>query len=235
MPVTYAFIFARGGSKGVPGKNIRPFAGKPLIAHTIELALGMPEIAKIIVSTDDPEIAEIAKQHGASVPFLRPPELAADNTPEWLAWQHAVSQVRDVIGEPFDRFISLPPTSPLRDESDIRNCLQRYSESSADIVIGITPAANNPYFNMVKVAPDGLTEIVIKPDGKVTRRQDAPTVYNITTCAYVTSPDFILSNNGIFDGILKSAIIPNDHAIDIDTPLDFEFAEFLFKKRQSTH
>ena len=234
MPVTYAFIFARGGSKGVPGKNIRPFAGKPLIAHTIALALGMPEISKIIVSTDDPEIAEIAKQHGASVPFLRPPELAADNTPEWLAWQHAVSQIRDVIGEPFDRFISLPPTSPLRDETDIRNCLQRYSESSADIVIGITPAANNPYFNMVKVAPDGLTEIFIKPDGKVTRRQDAPAVYNITTCAYVTSPDFILANNGIFDGVLKSAIIPNDHAIDIDTPLDFEFAEFLIKKRQSS-
>jgi N-acylneuraminate cytidylyltransferase len=87
---------------------------------------------------------------------------------------------------------------------------------------------------MVRVAPDGLTEIVIKPDGKVTRRQDAPAVYNITTCAYVTSPDFILANNGIFDGVLKSAIIPNDHAIDIDTPLDFEFAEFLFKKRQSS-
>ena len=237
MSLTYAFVFARGGSKGIPGKNIRPFAGKPLIAHTIALALGIPEISKIIVSTDDPEIAEIAKQHGASVPFLRPPELAADNTPEWLAWQHAVAHVRDVLQEPFDCFISLPPTSPLRDESDIRNCLQRYSESSADIVIGITPAANNPYFNMVKVAPDGHTEIVIKPEGKVTRRQDAPAIYNITTCAYVTSPDFILANTDLKDRIirvLKSAIIPNDHAIDIDTPLDFEFAEFLFRKRQSS-
>lgn len=235
MPLTYAFVFARGGSKGIPGKNIRPFGGKPLIAHTLELALAMPEISKVILSTDDPAIAEVGRQSGATVPFLRPPELAADNTPEWLAWRHAVSHVRDVMGEPFDRFLSLPPTSPLRDESDVRNCLNRYAEGSAEIVIGVTPAANNPYFNMVKLAPDGRAEIVVKPEGKVFRRQDAPEVYNITTCAYVTSPDFILSRNGIFDGVLKTALIPAERAIDIDTPLDFEFAELLFHKRQLPH
>lgn len=233
MATTYAFIFARSGSKGIPGKNIRPFAGKPLIAHTIELACGMPEISKVILSTDDQEIADIGRQYGASVPFLRPPALAADNTPEWLAWQHAVSQVLNDLDEPFDRFISLPPTSPLRDESDIRACLDRYAEGSADIVIGVTPATNNPYFNMIQLDPDGRAGLVIKPTGKVFRRQDAPDVFNITTCAYVTSPSFILSNNGIFDGVLKTALIPNERAIDIDTLLDFEFAELLFRKRQS--
>lgn len=232
MATTYAFIFARGGSKGVPGKNIRPFAGKPLIAHTIELACRMPEISKVLLSTDDAEIADIGRQYGATVPFLRPASLSADNTPEWLAWQHAVSHVLYQLNEPFERFISLPPTSPLRDETDIRNCLDRYSEGSADMVIGVTPAANNPYFNMVQLDVDGRAGLVIKPTGKVFRRQDAPDVFNISTCAYVTSPDFILSNKGIFDGVLKTAIIPSERAIDIDTLLDFDFAEFLFRKRQ---
>jgi CMP-N-acetylneuraminic acid synthetase len=232
VPVTYAFIFARGGSKGVVGKNIRAFGGKPLIAHTLDLALNMPEISKVILSTDDPEIAAVGRQYGATVPFLRPAELSADNSPEWKAWQHAVSHVRDVMHEPFDCFISLPATSPLRNEADVRACLERYVEGSAEIVIGVTPAANNPYFNMVKLAPNGSAEIVIKPEGKVFRRQDAPEVYNITTCAYVTSPDFILTRNGIFDGVLKTALIPAERAIDIDTPLDFEFAELLFHKRQ---
>lgn len=235
MPTTYAFIFARSGSKGVPGKNIRSFAGKPLITHTIELACSMPEISKVILSTDDSEIADIGKQSGACVPFLRPPELAADNTPEWLAWQHAVAHVTNVLGESFERFVSLPPTSPLRDESDIRNCLKRYEQGCADMVIGVTPAANNPYFNMIQLEADGRARLVIKPTGKIFRRQDAPDVFNITTCAYVTSPNFILSKNGIFDGVLETAIIPNERAIDIDTPLDFEFAEFLFRKRQNTN
>jgi CMP-N-acetylneuraminic acid synthetase len=231
-PVTHAFIFARGGSKGVPGKNIRQFAGKPLIAHTIGLALEIPEISKIFVSTDDPEIAEAARAAGAQVPFLRPLELATDSSPEWLSWQHAVSYVRDHLCEKFDRFISLPATSPLRSEADVRACLDRYAEGGSDMVIAVTPAHNNPYFNMVKLADDGRAEIVIKPENGVTRRQDAPEVFNITTCAYVSSPDFILSRNGVFDGVLKAAVIPNDRAIDIDTPLDFEFAEFLFTKRQ---
>lgn len=232
MPVTHAFIFARGGSKGVPGKNIRPFAGKPLIAHTIGLALGMPEISKVFVSTDDPEIAAAARAAGAEVPFLRPPELATDSSPEWLSWQHAVSFVKHDLSGPFDRFISLPATSPLRSEADIRACLDLHAEGSSDMVIAVTPAHNNPYFNMVKFTAEGHAEIVIKPENGVTRRQDAPEVFNITTCAYVSSPEFILSRKGVFDGVLKAAVIPNDRAVDIDTPLDFEFAEYLFLKRQ---
>lgn len=231
MTTTYAFIFARGGSKGVPGKNIRSFAGKPLIAHSIELALRMPEIAKIVVSTDDPEIAAVARQCGADVPFMRPAELAKDDAPEWLAWRHAIAHVRDVMDVPFDRFISLPATSPLRKEEDVRACLDRYAEGDADMVIGITPAASNPYFNMLKLDADGRADLVIRPQGKVFRRQDAPDVYDIAPCAYVTSPDFVMRHSGIFDGVLKTAIIPGERAVDIDTPLDFEFAEFLYRKQ----
>ena len=228
---TYAFIFARGGSKGVPRKNIRPFAGKPLIVHTIELALRMPEIARIIVSTEDEEIAAVAREAGADVPFLRPAELAADNSPEWKSWQHAIHFVRDELGEDFDCFLSLPATSPLRSEEDVRALLARYRESGADLVMGVTPAASNPYFNMLRLNEDGSAELVVRPEGgKVYRRQDAPEVFDMAPGAYVTSPDHVLASSGVLDGVLKTALIPAERAVDIDTMMDFEFAEFLFRK-----
>jgi N,N'-diacetyl-8-epilegionaminate cytidylyltransferase len=228
---TYAFIFARGGSKGIPRKNIRPFAGKPLIVHTIEMALRMPEISKLIVSTDDEEIAAVARAAGADVPFLRPAELAADNSPEWKSWQHAIHFVRDELGEDFDCFLSLPATSPLRTEEDVRALLARYQESGADIVMGITPAASNPYFNMLRLNDDGSAELVVRPPaGKVFRRQDAPDVFDMAPGGYVTSPDHVLASSGVLDGVLKTTLIPAERAVDIDTMLDFEFAEFLFRK-----
>ena len=229
---TIAFTFARGGSKGVPRKNIRPFGGKPLIAHTIELALRMPEIAGIIVSTDDEEIASVALAAGAEVPFLRPAALAADDSPEWLSWQHAIRFVRDEMGQDFDCFLSLPATSPLRSEEDVRACLAKYREGGADIVFGITEAAGNPYFNMVALDSDGRAERVIRPPGGAFRRQDAPEVFDIAPGAFVTSPDHVLCTSGVFDGIVKTAMIPAERAVDIDTMLDFEFAEFLFLKNR---
>lgn len=229
---TIAFTFARSGSKGVPGKNIRPFAGKPLIAHTIEMALRMPEISRMIVSTDDEEIAAVARAAGAEVPFLRPSALAADDSPEWLSWQHAIRFVRDEMGEDFDCFVSLPPTSPLRTEEDVRACMAKYREGGADIVFGITEAASNPYFNMVALDPDGRAERVIRPPGGAFRRQDAPEVFDIAPGAYVTSPDHVLRTSGVFDGIVKTAMIPTERAVDIDTMLDFDFAEFLCLKNR---
>ena len=111
---TYAFIFARGGSKGLPGKNIKMFAGKPMLAHSIEMAMNIDEIERVFVSTDDSEIADTALRWGAEV-INRPGELAQDNSPEWLAWQHAIRTIRSAKGEPkIDVFVSIPPTSPLR-------------------------------------------------------------------------------------------------------------------------
>ncbi len=234
MITTYAFVFARGGSKGVPRKNIRPFAGKPLIAHTIELALSLPSISEVIVSTEDHEIAEVAAAFGAQVPFLRPAELAGDHSPEWSAWRHAVSFVRDEMGKSFDRFISLPATSPLRTAADVTACLERYDQGDADMVIGLTPAASNPYFNMVSVDVDGRVRLLLEPPSGISRRQDAPEIFDIAPCAYVTSPDFVMTNLGIFDGALKAVTIPGERAVDIDTVLDFEFAEFLFLRQQET-
>ena len=227
MPTIFAFIFARGGSKGLPGKNIRPLAGKPLIAHAIETARASRHIQRVIVSTDDEEIAAIARAHGAEVPALRPAELASDTASEWLAWRHAITEL---AGEPFDVFVSIPPTAPLRSVADVDACIETLLGGDCDIVITASEAHRNPYFNMITRATDGTARIVIAPEGKVTRRQDAPAVYDVTTVAYAARPDFILRESGIFAGRVKAVLIPAERALDIDTQLDFDFAEFLLGK-----
>ncbi len=160
---TIAFIFARGGSKGLPGKNIRLLGGKPLIAWSIEQALAVKRIKRVIVSTDDAEIAAVAKQYGAEVPFMRPAELARDDSPEWLAWRHALNYLKDTEGEMPQTMVSLPATAPLRQPVDIENCLDEYEKSNADMVITVTEANRSPYFNMVKANDDGTVGLVIPP------------------------------------------------------------------------
>ena len=117
------FIFARGGSKGLPGKNIRPFCGKPLIAWSIDHARAVSRIDRVIVSTDSHEIAEVALAAGAEVPFIRPAELAQDNSSEWLAWRHALNFVRQTDGALPEVMVSIPTTAPLRVPDDIKRCV----------------------------------------------------------------------------------------------------------------
>lgn len=226
-----AFIFARGGSKGLPGKNIRPLAGKPLIAWAIEQAKAVPRIRRVIVSTDDHDIAQVARDFGADVPFLRPVELAQDNSPEWLAWQHALEWVQSDEGALPEVMVSVPVTAPLRLPMDIEHCLDAYASGGVDMVVTVTEAHRNPYFNMVKQNPDGTVSLVISPSSGVTRRQDAPDVFDMTTVAYVTSPQFILKENSVFAGRIKAVQVPVERAVDIDTLLDFEWAEWLLEKR----
>ena len=128
-----AFIFARGGSKGIPGKNKFKLNGKPLIAHSIEIALECPSICDVIVSTDDRNIAQIAKKFGALVPFMRPAELATDDSNEFDSWKHAINEYEKIYNNKIDIFISLPATSPLRLVDDIENCIKKYREDSADM------------------------------------------------------------------------------------------------------
>lgn len=225
-----AFIFARGGSKGVPRKNIRQLGGVPLLAHSIKQAHASPSIDRVIVSTDDKEIAEVAMAYGAEVPFMRPAQLAGDRSSEFEAWKHAVEEIQGL--ERFDLFVSLPATSPLRSVDDIENCIKEYIASDADVVVTVKEASRSPYFNMLKVDGEGYSQLVITGrDGeRYTRRQDVPEVYDMTTVAYVTTPEFILSSEGVLDGRVRSVIIPDERAIDIDTPLDFEIAEFLYSR-----
>ena len=222
-----AFIFARGGSKGLPGKNIRPLAGKPLIAWSIEHALAVSRIDRVIVSTDSEEIAEVARTHGACVPFMRPANLAADNSPEWLAWRHALDYLAVNEGKLPDVMVSVPATAPLRLPVDIENCLDAYAKGDADVVITMTEANRSPYFNMVKENSDGSVALVIPPESTITRRQDVPVVYDMATVAYVIRPEFVFSSDAIFKGRVRAVQVPKERAIDIDTLFDFRMAEYL--------
>ena len=225
---TFAFIFARGGSKGVPGKNFKILAGKPLIAHSIELATIIQEIDMTFVSTDDIRIAGIAKDLGVEV-IDRPQELAQDTSPEWLAWQHAIDWVLKRYGE-FDRFISLPSTSPLRSSQDVRTCLGTLTED-VDMVVTMVETNRSPWFNMVKRDLSGNLQLLLASD--YSRRQDVPTSYDMATVAYVSRPGFILKSSGIWTGSVRGVVVPEERAIDIDTPLDFKIADMLMIGRDA--
>lgn len=224
-----AVIPARGGSKGVPRKNIRLLAGKPLIAYSIETALASKSIDRVIVSTEDPEIAEIAIKYGAEVPFMRPKELAEDDSPEWLTWQHVVSSLQ-ANGDNVEVMICIPPTSPLRAVEDVESCINLLEEGDADLVFTIRTAQRNPFFNMIVLDSDGYAQLVLSPTEKISRRQDAPPMYDVTTVAYAVRPEFLLKSNSIFEGKVKTVLVPDERALDIDTEVDFKFAEFLLSQ-----
>lgn len=221
----YAFIFARGGSKGLPGKNIKKLAGKPLLCYSIDIAKATPSIDKVFVSTDDNDIERIAKENGAIV-INRPEEFAQDDTPEWLAWRHAIDWVLIHYGN-FDSFVSLPATSPLRSIIDVEAAIMKQHEQKSDMCIAVTPANRSPYFNMVKCDSEGIVELVNKPSNNITRRQDAPEVFDITTVVYVSNPEFIMNNYGLFSGVVTSIEVPKSRAVDIDDIYDFKLAEAI--------
>ena len=223
--------FARGGSKGVPGKNIRPFCGRPLIGWAIQAALGSRHISRHIVSTDSDAIASAASAWGAQVPFRRPSELATDTAAERLAWRHAISTMEQLERTRFDVLVSVPATCPLRISEDIDRCIDLLLSSDADIVLTATEAAANPWFNMITMGADGGVSIAARPPGVVVRRQDAPDVFELTAVAYAARRDSVMHQDSIFEGRVRAVIIPRERAADIDTPLDFDIAEFLMQRR----
>ncbi|WP_447511903.1 acylneuraminate cytidylyltransferase family protein [Acinetobacter geminorum] len=223
----FAFIFARGGSKGLPGKNIKPLAGKPLLQYSIDTALASDLIEQVFVSTDDQAIAQVAIEGGAIL-IERPAELATDQSPEWLSWRHAVEWATEHYGS-FDGFVSLPATSPLRSQEDVEAAILKRQAEAADICIAVTPASRSPYFNMVKYNEAGFVELVNQPEGEVSRRQDAPKVFDITTVVYATTPEFVLNSYGLFSGKVASIEVPKARAVDIDDIYDFRLAEAIIK------
>lgn len=231
-PNIIAAVFARGGSKGVPRKNVRRVAGKPLIVYAIETARAVSRINRILVSTDDVEIAEAASQAGAEVPFMRPAELATDTASEWLSWKHLINWVNQESGGPrADVIVSLPTTSPLRSIVDVEASLDALLDSDADAVITVTPAARNPYFNMVTIDEQGYARIALS-GGPVVIRQAAPVMYDITTVAYAARAEYVLASPSLFGGRIKAVQVPQERALDIDSMHDLEVAELLLGKRQ---
>ena len=235
-PVIYAWIFARGGSKGLPGKNVRPLLGKPLIAYAIETAKQSRYIQDVFVSTDNQEIADIARQYGAKVPFLRPDELSGDKASERMAWQHAVQWLRNQSEYPaMDIMVSLPAPTPLRTVEEVDQAMELYLEGKSDTVIAVSPSARHPAFDMVYVDKDKYCNIILrKYEEWVPNRQSYPTAYNISGSVYVSSADYIMSSDSYFKGRVQAIEVPPEHGIDIDTLFDFKLAEFFLKERKSS-
>ncbi len=223
-------ICARGGSKGVPGKNIKMLNGKPLIAYTVEQALKWDKLDKLIVSTDDEEIAGVARQYGAEVPFIRPKELAADNTGKLEVIRHAVKYLED-RGEVFDIVIDMDATAPLRKIEDLEGALNVFLQNDADNVYTVCEAHKNPYFNMVELDIDDKARLSKTcGEGQIFSRQTAPKVYDMNASIYIYKKDFLLRTKTIHSDNTMVYIMPQERSIDIDTPLDFKFVEFLLKE-----
>lgn len=222
-------IPARGGSKGVPGKNIRLLGGKPLIVHTIEHALQAAPSADVVVSTDSEEIREISLAAGASVPFIRPEYLATDTAGSREVMLHAVDYFSRE-GKEYDTIVLLQPTSPLRNPADIQKATDLYEESDVDMVVSVSEARTNPYYNAFETDGEGYLKIS-KGDGKLTRRQDAPKVWEFNGAIYVIRVSSLREDNISRFKKIKALPTSKETAIDIDEELDFLICEEVLKKR----
>lgn len=222
-----AVIPARGGSKGVPKKNIRNLAGKPLIHHTISAARKVFDDADICVSTDSVEIKSVAEDTGIEVPFIRPEELATDTTGSREVLLHALNYYKE-IGKIYDAVVMLQPTSPLRRASHIKEALELYS-GNIDMVVSVFETSSNPYYVLFEENMDGFLEK--SKEGNFTRRQDLPKVWEFNGAVYVINPSS-LSKYPIskFPKIVKY-VMPEEMSIDIDTEMDFKLAEFLIENQ----
>lgn len=229
-----ALICVRSGSKGIPGKNLAEIGGRSLLARAIDAARAVPGISRVIVSTDGDRIAEAALAAGAEVPFRRPPELATDSASEWLVWRHALEFLRTQTGTLPDALVVVPATAPLRAVEDVANCLELFERESPDMVITVTPARRNPYFNMVTISDEHGAQLVMTSPQGVIRRQDAPPMFDMATVAYVARPEFVLAAPGMFSGRVRAVIVPEERAIDVDVPLDLAVARALFDARSAS-
>lgn len=213
-------IPARAGSKGIPRKNLQPLGGMPLVCHSVLTALEVaPSASDVVVSTDSEEIAEVARKAGASVPFLRPAELATDSAGSREVMLHALNALPG-----YDGVVLLQPTSPFRNADDVRGAVELFGSEKPDMVVGVKPAATNPYYNAYETRPDGSLAIS-KGDGMVTRRQDAPEVWEFDGSLYVIAADSLRAHPSL---ARLPRILPfqttSPFPIDIDTPLDLALA-----------
>lgn len=222
-------ICARGGSKGVPNKNIRDVDSKPLIAHTIEHALSWDRQTDVVVSTDSEAIAEVARNHGATVPFMRPAELATDTAAKLPVIKHAVTEAEQALESTYTHIVDLDATAPLRNVEDVENCFQAVVDSDAHNAYTVTEADKNPYFNMIEVDDAGYASLSKTQDSDVVRRQDAPPVYEMNASVYVFERQFLMNTDSVHGDRTKISVMPPERSVDIDRPIDLGFVEFLFE------
>jgi len=228
----YGAIFARGGSKGVPGKNLRLVGDRSLLAYAVAAGQEAELVDTVHISTDSDDISAEAAALGAEVPFRRPLELSRDDSPEWNAWRHLARHLIAQGAAESDLLVSIPPTSPLRIPGDVDEAIRAFRNGSFDVVLAVSESTRSPWFNMVTRGASGRVELAASGhNNSIDRRQDAPPVFNITTVVYVTTLGFVCRAPRMFDGTVGSITVPPERAIDIDTELDLEIADFLARKR----
>jgi len=221
---TFALITARGGSKGIPRKNIKAIAGKPLICWTIEAALRSSLLNAVVVSTDDLEIAELARQAGAQVPFMRPAELAQDQTPGLDPVLHALDQLPQ-----YDSVLLLQPTSPLRTTDDIDGCLNLVMREKAQSVVSVSETETHPYWTYRLNADQTMVRLLdVAP---VARRQDLPAFFSLNGAMYFAEANWLRNSRSFVGAETLAYVMSKEHSVDLDTPLDWKFAELLLKEQ----
>jgi CMP-N-acetylneuraminic acid synthetase len=224
---------ARGGSKGVHRKNIQRLNGKPLIAYTAEAALGARRLTRVVLSTDDQQIAEVGRSWGLEVPFLRPAALAADDTPTLPVIQHALACL-EAEGDCYDAVCILQPTAPFRRSEFIDGCIQALESSDADSVVTVLPVpdAHNPHW-VYFTTSDGCLRLSTGEPTPIPRRQELPPAYHREGSVYVTRRDVVIQQNSIFGArVLGYPVDPRD-SIDINNVEDLARAESLLRDRDA--
>jgi len=226
-------ICARGGSKGVAGKNIRLLAGKPVLAHSLEQARASGLFDLIAVSSDSAQILEVAERHGADLLVQRPDELASDTAAKLPAIRHCVADVERRSGQRFDTLVDLDATSPLRNEDDIRAVVRLLESSGAGNVITGMPARRSPYFNLVELDDLGVVRLSKSLPGAITRRQDAPRCYDMNASIYAWRRDVLFDAPSLFNTDTRLHEMPEERSFDIDSELDFRIVELLMASRRA--
>jgi len=220
-------ITARSGSKGLPGKNILDFGGKPLINWTILAAQKSKFIDHLILSTDDIEIANVARKLNCGVPFMRPSELAGDDTSSEDVLIHAL----DNIDQEFGYLVLLQPTSPFRLAKDIDGCLEQCRDLQSPVCVSITEPDKSPYW-MVYMDEQNRLHQLLKLDTPVSRRQDLPASYALNGAVYVAEVEWFRTHRKFLSSETVGYVMPKERSIDIDTPFDLEVAKLLIKNKE---
>ena len=220
-----ALIPARGGSKGIPRKNIRPFCGKPLLQWSIDVALAAPSVDQVVVSTDDPEIAEIACACGAEVPFLRPHELASDTAPGVAPALHALRQLPLVSD-----LLLMQPTSPLRRVEDVEGIIALSRQIGSDAIVSVTPCSKHPAWMYELSSEQVIQPLLGIPDAS--RRQQLPSAYVLNGALYLASRYLLEHDRSFLTTKTVGYVMPPERSVDIDTLLDWQWGEFLMQQQK---
>ena len=219
------FIGARGGSKGVPGKNTRSLSGKPLISYTIETALDSNIFSSVVVSTEDEKIAKIAKKYGADVPFIRPKKLATDNASMYDVIIHGIKKLNS-LGYEFDILVNRDCTVPFIRNVDVKGSIELLRKEKCDMVCGVYKQHHNPYFNMMEINRKGFLRFSKNSSTRILNRQDSPTVYQLNGL-FVLYVDKLLKYRRFYMPKILPYEIPPETGLMIDTEFEFQIAEII--------